>query len=112
MLPLPACNQSTMFSGSFQPSVVSLFSSTGSDPFTGLWKVQKDDALPDDSFIHLLNDETSLPTPQGDQNLVSDHDANSSRQMTRLDQTVLHIQSPTLPTTYIRCPFVDSDLDL
>ena len=101
-----------MFSRSFQPSIVSLFSSTGSDPFTGLWTVQKDDALPEDSFIHLLNDETSLPPPPRDQNLVSDDDANSSRQTTRLDQTVLHIQSPTLPTTYIRCPSLDSDLHL
>lgn len=107
-----ASTQSTMFSRSFQPSIVSLFSSTGSDPFTGLWTVQKDDALPEDSFIHLLKDETSLPPPPRDQNLVSDDDANSSRQMTRLDQTVLHIQSPALPTTYIRCPSVDSDLHL
>ena len=101
-----------MFSRSFQPSVVSLFSSTGSDPFTGLWTVEKDDALPEDSFIHLLNDETSLPAPQRDQNLVSDDDAETSRQMTRLDQTVLHLQSPTLPTTFIRCPSVGSDLHL
>jgi hypothetical protein len=32
--------------------------------------------------------------------------------MTRLDQTVLHLQSPTLPTTFIRCPSVGSDLHL
>ena len=101
-----------MFSRSFQPSIVSLFSSTGSDPLTGLWLVQKDEALPEDSFIHLLNDETSLPLPPRDQNLVSDDDASTSRQMTGLDQTVLHIQSPTLPTTFIRCPSVDSDLHL
>ena len=101
-----------MFSRSFQPSIVSLFSSTGSDPFTGLWAVEKDDALPEDSFIHLLNDETSLPAPPRDQNLVPDDDANTSRQMTRLDQTVLHLQSPTLPTTFIRCPSVGSDLHL
>lgn len=101
-----------MFSRSFQPSIVSLFSSTGSDPFTGLWSVEKDDALPEDSFIHFLNDETSLPAPSRDQNLVSDDDANPSRQMTRLDQTVLHLQSPTLPTTFIRCPSVGSDLHL
>lgn len=101
-----------MFSSSFQPSIVSLFSSTGSDPFTGLWSVQKDDALPQDSVVHLLNDETSLPQPPSDQNLVADDDAGTSRRMTRLDQTVLHIQSPTLPTTYIRCPSLDSDLHL
>jgi len=101
-----------MFLRSFQPSIVSLFSSTGSDPFTGLWMVEKDDALPEDSFIHLLNDETSLPAPQKDKSLVSDDDANSSTQMTRLDQTVLHLQSPTLPTTFIRCPSVGSDLHL
>jgi hypothetical protein len=100
-----------MFSRSFQPSIVSLFSSTGSDPLADLWTVQKDDALPEDSFIHLLNDETSLPPPPRDQNLVSD-DESTARQRTRLDQTVLHIQSPTLPTTYIRCPSAHSDLHL
>jgi len=94
-----------MFSRSFQPSILSLFSSTGSDPFTGLWAVEKDDALPEDSFIHLLNDESSLPTP--DRNLVSDNASATS-----LDQTVLHLQSPTLPTTFIRCPSVGSDLHL
>ena len=101
-----------MFSRSFQPSIVSLFSSTGSDPFTGLWAVEKDDALPEDSFIHFLNDETSLPATSRDQNLVSDNDADSSRQMTRLDQTVLYLQSPTLSTTFIRCPSVGSDIHL
>jgi len=101
-----------MFSRSFQPSIVSLFSSTGSDPFTGLWSVKTDDTLPEDSFIHFLNDENSLPTSPRDQNLVPDDDADSSRQMTRLDQTVLHLQSPTLPTTFIRCPSVGSDLHL
>ena len=101
-----------MFSRSFQPSIVSLFSSTGSDPFTGLWAVKTDDTFPEDSFIHLLNDETSLPASPRDQNLVPDDDANSSRQMTRLDQTVLHLQSPALPTTFIRCPSVGSDLHL
>jgi len=102
-----------MFSRSFQPSIVSLFSSTGSDPFTGLWSVERDDALPEDSFIHLINDETSLPAPPRDQNLVvPDDDANTSRQLTRLDQTVLHLQSPTLPTTFIRSPPAGSDLHL
>jgi hypothetical protein len=101
-----------MFSRSFQPSIVSLFSSTGSDPFTDLWAVQKDEALPEDSFIHLLNDESSLPPPPTNQSLVSDDDPSPSRQLTRLAQTVLHIQSPTLPTTFIRCPSVSSDLHL
>ena len=101
-----------MFSRSFQPSIVSLFSSTGSDPFAGLWTAEKDDALPEDSLIHFLNDETSLPAPPRDQNLVSDDDANAPNQMRALDQTVLHLQSPTLPTTFIRCPSVGSDLHL
>lgn len=96
-----------MFSGSVQPNIVCLFSSTGSQPLS-LFSVHVDAALPSDSFVHLLNDRTSLPAPPG-ASLISlpkayrneDAEACVGKQ---LRQTVLHIQSPTLRTTFIRCP--------
>ncbi|KAI6129540.1 hypothetical protein EV401DRAFT_2133293 [Pisolithus croceorrhizus] len=96
-----------MFSGSVQPSIVCLFSSTGSQPLS-LFSVQVDTALPSDSFVHLLNDSTSLPAPPG-ASLISlpktyrDEDAEACVGK-QLRQTVLHIQSPSLRTTFIQCP--------
>ena len=96
----------TMFSSSIQPGLVSLFSSTGSDPL-GIFSTHTDDALPSDSLICLLNDATSQPTPPAPRTLITatglEDDTTSSPNYT-LDQTVLHIQSPTLRTTYMRCP--------
>ncbi|EGO03726.1 hypothetical protein SERLA73DRAFT_165329 [Serpula lacrymans var. lacrymans S7.3] len=98
-----------MFSQSVQPNVVSLFSSTGSDPL-GLFSVHTDRALPSDSFVHLLNDDTSLPHPSPPAMLVAPpllvqeaHDESVTSGYS-LSQTVLHIQSPSLPTTFIRTP--------
>ena len=100
----------TMFSSSIQPGLVSLFSSTGSDP-PGLFSTHTDDTLPSDSLICLLNDATSQPTPPTPRTLITatglEDDAAPSPNYT-LDQTVLHIQSPTLRTTYMRCPPVSS----
>ncbi|KAF8556831.1 hypothetical protein OG21DRAFT_1506043 [Imleria badia] len=97
-----------MFARSVQPDVVSLFSSTGSDPL-GLFSVQVDGSLPSDSFIHLLNDSTSHPAPPSPAALITapsvcrDQRAEIT-QGHQLDQTVLHIQSPTLRRTFIQCP--------
>ncbi|EJF57355.1 hypothetical protein DICSQDRAFT_69627 [Dichomitus squalens LYAD-421 SS1] len=95
-----------MFSSSVQPSLVSLFSSTGSDPL-GLFQTHTDSTLPADSVICLLNDTTSQPVPPPPQTLITatglEDDTAQSPNYT-LDQTVLHLQSPTLRTTYIRCP--------
>ena len=99
-----------MFARSVQPDVVSLFSSTGSDPL-GLFSVHVDGSLPSDSFIHLLNDSTSLPAPSPPAALIMapsvfrDYDTATSRGH-ELNQTVLHIQSPTLRKTFIQCPSV------
>lgn len=106
-----------MFSSVVQPGIVSLFSSTSSDPL-GLFSSRIDEALPSDSFIHLLNDSTSQPAPPPPHELLSvpsiaasdDLDETSAsafppRSGYALDQTVLHIQSPTLTTTFIRAPF-------
>ncbi|KAF9225718.1 hypothetical protein BS17DRAFT_794623 [Gyrodon lividus] len=97
-----------MFARSVQPDTVSLFSSTGSLPL-GLFSTQVDGSLPSDSFIHLLNDTTSLPPPSPSAVLISapsvyrDEDSDTS-QGRELSQTVLHIQSPTLQKTFVQCP--------
>lgn len=94
-----------MFSSTVQPPVVSLFSSVGSHPLQ-LFSISVDAALPDDSVVHLLNDQTSLPPPSSNVQLVQlppDSVESKSRQCS-LACTVLHIQSPTIRTTFIRCP--------
>ncbi|KAJ7649318.1 hypothetical protein B0H17DRAFT_1102262 [Mycena rosella] len=99
-----------MFSNQIQPEVVSLFSSTGSNPLS-LFGSSCDSTLPADSLIHLLNDKSSLPAPAAPAVVIlppsleeNSDDTESSTSGLNLGQTVLHIQSPTLRTTYIRCP--------
>ncbi len=102
-----------MFSGSFQPAIVSLFSSTGSEPLC-LWSLKTDPSLPADSFACFLNDSESTPAPPDPAVLIAPHPvaadsgdgpANNSQGMGyTLTQTVLHMQSPSLATTYLRCP--------
>jgi hypothetical protein len=111
-----------MFSGSVQPAVVSVFSSTGSEPLY-LWSVKSDQSLPADSFICLLDDSKSTPTPPPPAVLISPHpvgvdtsgdgsDDIPERMGYSLTQTVLHIQSPSLTKTYLRCPGREGDLGL
>ncbi|KAH7919410.1 hypothetical protein BV22DRAFT_1023046 [Leucogyrophana mollusca] len=104
-----------MFRGSVQPSIISLFSSTNSNPLN-LFSTQVDGGLPSDSFIHFLDDSTSLPTPASPATLISaptlSDDANELKVGHTLLQSVLHIQSPTLRTTFIRCPPSSSSSDL
>lgn len=101
-----------LFSNSIQSGLISLYSSTGSDPLY-LWSSHVDATLASDSFITHLNDAKSLPPPSPPKALISPPSLNPStasdpqveeRLGHELDQTVLHIQSPTLRTTYIRCP--------
>ena len=99
-----------LFPASVQPSIISLFSSTGSDPLT-LFQTSVDKSLPSDSFLHLLHDQYSSPPPPPPGSLLhlpkisEQQDKNSSPSHGyELDQTVLHIQSPTIQTTYIQCP--------
>ncbi|KAI0764603.1 hypothetical protein BD413DRAFT_169325 [Trametes elegans] len=93
-----------MFSNAIQPSVVSLFSSTGSDPLS-LFSEHTDAALPSDSFTCILDDATSEPAPPAPRKLISvDDDQGVSSPDYTLGQSVLHIQSPTTRTTFIRCP--------
>lgn len=99
--------QAAMFSSSVQPGLVSLFSSTGTEPLS-LFGSQTDTSLPSDSFICLLNDSSSQPAPSAPQLLITanvpDEDDTHASPNHTLYQTVLHIQSPTVQTTYIRCP--------
>ena len=98
-----------MFSSAIQPSVVSLFSSTGSDPLQ-LFRTHLDESLSSDSCIHFVHDEKSMPLPPPPATLISppsvaDPDGDSTGASGfSLSQTVLQIQSPTLRTTYIQCP--------
>ncbi|KAF7790501.1 hypothetical protein EIP86_001456 [Pleurotus ostreatoroseus] len=95
-----------MFSSAVQPPLVSLFSSTSSEPL-GLFSTHVDHSLPADSFIALLDDTTSQPQPQSPAKLIAspqNHDDEESGEGYTLNQTVLHMQSPTIRTTYIRSP--------
>jgi len=103
-----------MFSRSVQPAIVSLFSSTGSEPLY-LWSVNSDPSLPADSFICFLDDSKSTPTPPPPATLISPHPVGADtsgdgsedvpeRMGYTLTQTVLHVQSPCLTKTYLRCP--------
>ncbi|EJC97730.1 uncharacterized protein FOMMEDRAFT_115057 [Fomitiporia mediterranea MF3/22] len=77
-----------MFANVVQPSIISLFSSTGSAPLQLFSQhVDASPALRSDSLIQLLDDSTSTPAPPAPGVLI-----------------LLHIQSPTLRTTFIRCP--------
>jgi len=92
-----------MFALSMQPSIVSLFSSSGSDPLA-LFTVHKDASLPSDSVVHLLNDSSLLPAPPSPAIMISAPCLENGSQGHSLDQSVLHIQSPTLHTTFMQCP--------
>lgn len=102
--------QIMLFPASVQPSIISLFSSTGSDPLS-LFRTSVDKLLPSDSFLHFLHDQYSSPPPPPPGSLLhlpkiseQQQDNSSSGHGYELDQTVLHIQSPTIQTTYIQCP--------
>ncbi|KAF7319123.1 Cilia-and flagella-associated protein 20 [Mycena chlorophos] len=98
-----------MFLNTVQPETVSLFSSTGSEPLA-LFSVARDESLPAESFVHLLHDKSSLPAAREPCTAITPPeiqpaaDSEEERRGLCLSQTVLHMQSPTLHTTYIRCP--------
>ncbi|KAL0959601.1 hypothetical protein HGRIS_011310 [Hohenbuehelia grisea] len=99
-----------MFSTAVQPSIVSLFSSTGSHPLQ-LFSVHTDQNLVADSVIHLMHDHHCTPPPEEPALLIkspallrADDPENDSNLGYELDQTVLHIQSPDIKRTFIQCP--------
>lgn len=107
-----------MFKATVQPHLVSLFSSVGSHPLQ-LFSTHVDAQLPEDSLIQLLNDSTSLPAPPApgrllpppqlplnpsSANLQDEDRSMHLRGGKALSSTVLHMQSPTLRTTFIHSP--------
>lgn len=94
----------SLFGSIVQPEAISLFSSTSSDPFA-LWTSHQDTALPEDSGIWLVIDET-------DKTASNDPDLTHASFVLRSEQTirgsssdpVLHIQSPAIRGTFIRSP--------
>lgn len=93
-------------------AAVCLFSSSGSHPLQ-LCSIHVDASLPNDSLVHLLNDSTSSPLPLAPGVLASLPDLSETDNRgpgRQLDQTVLHIQSPTLRTTFIHIPPTAEDL--
>ncbi|KAF9558071.1 hypothetical protein CPC08DRAFT_692495 [Agrocybe pediades] len=98
-----------LISAATQPSTVCLFSSTSSEPLS-LFSVSTDQDLPSDSFVAHLHDRLSSPMPPSPRVLLKlpsfghDDQEEASYRSSELDQTVLHIQSPTIRTTYIQSP--------
>jgi CFA20 domain len=101
-----------MFSRAVQPPVLSLFSSTSSECLS-LFSVHTDPSLLSDSFVHLLDDESSQPEPPPPKVLIipiglddakgREGDTSNTNGFS-ISAPVLHIQSPTLRSGYIRCP--------
>ncbi|KAK0203669.1 hypothetical protein DFS33DRAFT_1333057 [Desarmillaria ectypa] len=95
---------SAIFGSTVQPATVSLFASTGTQPLY-LFESAQDDSLPEDSFLHFLKDSSSEPIPEFPRKLISppviESDVCDGNGYS-LCQTVLHIQSPTIRTTYIK----------
>lgn len=105
-----------LFLNVLQPPILSLFSSTGSNPMQ-LWDLVLDSksAVPTgSSCIQLIHDSTSSSSLITPPSILGSHSQEEegimiteSRMMDRgyeLDQTVLHIQSPNLSRTFIQCP--------
>jgi hypothetical protein len=112
-----------MFANTVQPALISIFSSTSSNPLQ-LFSSQVDSQLPEDSVICLVDDSTSNPVA-GDlpasaklisvkktDEKVEEPDDGDTREWEgegyTLAQRVLHIQSPTLKKAFVRCPRVSS----
>jgi hypothetical protein len=95
-----------MFSSTIQPPLVSLFSSTGSHPLQ-LFSCGSETSLPSDSFLCFLNDASDRPAPPEPAALIAEPDTRQEHAIlptSDVDVTVLHIQSPTLRSTYIKSP--------
>ncbi|TEB23395.1 hypothetical protein FA13DRAFT_1757084 [Coprinellus micaceus] len=101
-----------MFESAVQPPVISLFSSTGSNPLA-LFSLREGSER--HSCICFLHDATSEPRPAPPTVLLVPSASLSNRGESRwsevsdsqgyaLDQTVLHLQSPDLRKTFIQCP--------
>lgn len=118
-----------MFRKTLASSPLSLFSSTSSNPFS-LFSVQIDSTLPEDSGCVLVQDDTdeekeleaneaalifrdpsnfklrssNLKDEDESVDVQEKDEQNTDRRPQSITQTVLHLQSPTIATTYIRSP--------
>lgn len=94
----------TLFEDVVQPDALSLFSSTSSQPLA-LWAVHQDADLPEDSGVRLLVDasnEVALNDPGlTDRSFVLRIE---TARKGSSSEPVLHIQSPAIRNTSIRCP--------
>src|SRR5258706_2974173 len=114
-----------MFKTTVQSPLVSLFSSVGSHPLQ-LFSTHVDAQLPENSVIQLLNDATSLPAPLAPGQLLhppklplipcststQNEEIHNPCEGKVLSSTVLHIQSPTLRTTFIHSPPLSGGMSL
>ena len=100
-----------MFSDTVQPSVVSLFSSTSSEPLA-LFSTHVDLDLPEDSGLILLRDcdDQRVDIAANDATLLQRDPkqfqlrSGCSSRSGLVRESVLHLQSPTIKTTYIHSP--------
>jgi hypothetical protein len=89
-----------MFKHEVQSSHISIFSSTGSHPL-GFWHTEVDPGLPKDSHVTLVDDVENMSASK-DLDYIQ-LEENKAQSIT-LSHPVLHIQSPALSGTFIRCP--------
>ena len=94
-----------------QPSVLSLFSSIGSDPLA-LFSTHIDPSLPADSHISIVHDGTGLPFEESDGSdrtyLTAEKIDEDNATRGAISHPVLNLQSPILPSTFIRSPAMGS----
>jgi hypothetical protein len=98
-----------MFRATIQPPTVSLFSSDGKAPLDHLWVQHTDSKLPEDSFICLVDDIVTSKDDQVDDTfgdyspvkLPKDYNGGTGKSV---NTRILHVQSPTIPTTFILAP--------
>jgi len=93
-----------MFRNEVQSSYMSIFSSTGSHPL-GLWHTEVDAGLPKDSHATLVDDTVMLASGDLDFVQLEKNEAESIA----VSHPVLHIQSPAMSRTFIRCPASTSE---
>ncbi|KAG8902007.1 hypothetical protein FRB99_004972 [Tulasnella sp. 403] len=97
-------NAVPMFAATVQPPALSLFSSSALPALhEAFYETRTDPDLPDDSIVSVLDDsatpeQSTTGTTTGPTLVVPDN------RYLALAHRVLHIQSPTIQTTYLRCP--------
>lgn len=109
-----------MFANTVQPALIDLLNSSSIPALSPLWTSHTDAQLPEDSTVCVLMDDepvspsTRKPVTQGWESSQQSHDAPQAEHEPKLSlipkhtaigslsQPVIHIQSPTIRTTYIQ----------